>query len=189
MGIDTVDPDSSRRHCPHNALSSRPPRASLKVPDGAPSGLVCIGIDDDELSRTLLSAMFEHVLHANMSRSALLGSTPAECASFVDLALGLVDREMRPLALADGGRPADLAVLDQNIFAGATCIHGSDLAASLRARGFDGVVCILTGSSAVKVEELSENGHVDVVASKGISVTDLAGKLLAALALRTARKI
>jgi hypothetical protein len=27
------------------------------------------------------------------------------------------------------------------------------------------------------------------VASKGISVTDLAGKLLAALALRTARKI
>lgn len=189
--IDTVhaDTDSPRQHCPHNALSSRPPQASLKVPDGAPSGLVCIGIDDDELSRTLLSAMFEHVLHANMSRSALLGSTPAECASFVDLALGLVDREMRPLALADGGRPADLAVLDQNIFAGATCIHGSDLAASLRARGFDGVVCILTGSSAVKVEELSENGHVDVVASKGISVTDLAGKLLAALALRTARKI
>ena len=57
-------------------------------------------------------------------------------------------------------------------------LRGSDLACRLRAEGFDGVVCILTGAHRKRVEELSILPHVDLAFEKTGDLKLIASELL-----------
>ena len=57
-----------------------------------------------------------------------------------------------------------LDLVHQNVeLNGAPHLTGTELAAQLRARGFSGVVCILTGSSKQTITSLSAEKGVDLV--------------------------
>ena len=82
--------------------------------------------------------------------------------------------------------PADIAVLDENIDV-EECditVRGSDLARNLRDEGFEGVICMLTGSNRNVVEELLNLAHVDLAFEKGGNLKSIADALSRAHAER-----
>lgn len=63
-----------------------------------------------------------------------------------------------------------------------TELLGSDLAVKLRARGFTGTICLLSGISADDAMELAEVSGIDISAEKGGNVQTLAERLIQHLA-------
>ena len=135
---------------------------------------IVVGIDDDPMCRAVLDGLIEHVLHADMTRSGSIGETAEERNAFVDVAMGRLDLQLRPTA--EGARfEADVALLDQNIGPG---VFGTEIAAALRARGFRGVTCVITGSSPDDVGRLGALPAVDLCVEKGAQVAAALPNLL-----------
>jgi hypothetical protein len=126
------------------------------------------------MCRAVLDGLIEHVLHADMTRSGSIGETAEERNAFVDVAMGRLDLQLRPTA--EGARfEADVALLDQNIGPG---VFGTEIAAALRARGFRGVTCVITGSSPDDVGRLGALPAVDLCVEKGAQVAAALPNLL-----------
>ena len=99
--------------------------------------------------------------------SACVGATAEEQLAFVDLALGLLDPTS--LAPTPNGREADVALLDQRIdFKYEPHLLGTDLAVQLRARGFKGVVVIISGEDENGLQRLRATPGVDMVVGKAV---------------------
>ena len=155
------------------------PPASIVAPS-THGTLFCAGIDDSPLMQQSQELLFRHVLKADMEKSRSIGTTIQEQLAFTDFAFGIVDAQLQPLPSPHC--PADIVVLDQNI---ATDLLGSQLASELRSRGFQGVVCILTGSTGAELEELRALAGVDIVHSKGYDPYTLSAELREVLLRRT----
>ena len=145
--------------------------------------LVCAGIDDSPIVRAMHTCLFE-VMGADMELSSSIGETEEEQLHYLDYALGRCNSQLQPLAPPH--RQVDVAVLDENItLFGVRHLLGSELVVQLRAAGFAGVVCILSGGSVTgAAEELLALPGVDVVCDKHFNVKVLAEELLGALAGR-----
>ena len=76
--------------------------------------------------------------------------------------------------------PADIAVLDENIDLEdeGVFVKGSDVARDLRAGGFRGIVCVLTGEDQRPVQQLAQLPHVDLAFQKGADPHEMARILL-----------
>mgnify|MGYP007078122731 CR=1 FL=1 len=138
--------------------------------------------DDSVVLQFIHRALFEKILEADMERSMVCGTTAEEQDTFVDKALGLVDCSNRPVPPPDQ-RQADIAVIDQNIRLGDEVrVLGSDLAATLREKGFQGVCAILTGSSVHSdhFNSLLSGPGVDLVLEKGSELSPARPHWLAA---------
>ena len=82
---------------------------------------------------------------------------------------------LRPLPAPH--RPADIVVLDQNILLdGKLHCYGSVLIEQLRASGFAGVACVITGDLK-DVGRLSTAPGLDLVVTKSVNVSTLAKQL------------
>eukprot|EP00965_Chrysotila_dentata_P201677 6180691-Pleurochrysis_carterae.AAC.8 len=137
-----------------------------------------------------------------MSRSVSVGATEEEIDAFVDIALGLKAADMEdiqqpPLSLSSSPparsqspsssavpvsrREADVVLVDQNLQLGGTLRLGSNLAWELRARGFDGLIVLFSGSDESQLEQLRDEEHADLVFSKSTAPADIAKAILEAL--------
>jgi hypothetical protein len=143
--------------------------------------LACAGLDDVEVSRMLMDALFEEFLNADQERIYTLGGTTAEQRSFVDVALGRLDAKLNPLT--PPLPHVDVVMLDQNINTqeGQQHLLGSDIAGQLQAHGYRGVTCIQTGSSMQMIDELAGMPGVDLVFPKGLALSAVADRIRAVL--------
>jgi len=140
--------------------------------------LACAALDDSFLSRMLHEEMFESFLNADPQRSCVLGKTREEQVSFVDVVLG--HKSVNLQEMAPPLSPVDIVVLDQNIeFDGQVHLLGSEIAGQLHTASFQGVVCIMTGSSAHAIEQIAKLPGVDLVLEKGTNVAKVALQLQA----------
>lgn len=158
--------------------TSPPADTTLATGEGgvAGGGPICIGVDDDKYSSAFLLMLFERLLGADMSRSAVLHEKSDVLTRVEDVALGRCTLTMdgsgkvigfNPVDLAEQ-RHADLMVLDQNIsFGDGEGLVGTDIAERLRQLGFKGVICIVTGSSLEVIRDLQSIQAVDLVFAKG----------------------
>lgn len=141
---------------------------------------ICIGIDDSQMLRKVQATLFHFFLKADTARSGSVGATASEVEAFVDIVMGKRTLSLEPATLS----PADIAVLDEHIDIelndGTHGVRGSELAWQLRARGFTGVVCILSGSSTEVLADLARLSGVDYVFDKGTNVKSIGQELLAA---------
>jgi hypothetical protein len=92
---------------------------------------------------------------------------------------------LRPASLP----PADVVVVDENVDIELESgeelnVQGSELIAQLRAAGFTGVACVLTGAHRDRVLALSQLEGVDLAFEKHVDLTVLASELLQAYACR-----
>lgn len=112
-------------------------------------------------------------------RSGTLGASREEQLAFVDVALG-----RRTVALAEVPAPwraADIAIVDQNLWADEhPALLGTELIRQLRAHGFEGVCCILTGASDDEINAMASHPGVDLALPKTTSAKKMAESLLAA---------
>jgi hypothetical protein len=158
--------------------TSPPADTTLATGEGGVTGggPICIGVDDDRFSSAFLLMLFERLLGADMSRSAVLHEKSDVLTRVEDVALGRCTLTMdgsgkvigfNPVDLAEQ-RHADLMVLDQNIsFGDGEGLVGTDIAERLRQLGFKGVICIVTGSSLEVIRDLQSIQAVDLVYAKG----------------------
>ena len=155
------------------AISSASPPQAVSSSMQSPLFVACI--DDAYLTRELMRLALFPAIGADTSRSVALGETREEQLSFVDVALGQLDQSLRPLPPPH--HPADIVVLDQNILLdGELHCCGTVIAEQLRARGFKGVVCIMTGD-AEDANRLGTVATVDICVSKSVSMMALADQL------------
>ena len=122
----------TRRLCRPRACADRP--------------VVGVGIEDDAVSRTMQGEFFARL---GATEHVVLGATAREQDTFVDVALGLRDaRTLHPLPPPH--RPVDVALIDEHIAQPRRDdpLWGTELVEELRTRGFQGVVCLVTGGSA-----------------------------------------
>ena len=152
------------------ATGTIPATAQGDVTGGRP---ICIGVDDDNFSSAFLLMLFKGLLGADMSRSGVLHDKADVLSRIEDVALGRstltndVDGKAKPIGLAEQ-RHADLMVLDQNIsFCGGEALLGTDIAQHLRQLGFQGVICVMTGSSLEVIRDLQSMKAIDLVYAKG----------------------
>ena len=152
-------------------------------------GLVCVGVDDDAFFRTLFLSVFEYTLHADMSRSSVLG---AELTSAREVAASILG--IPPQGDEDSDSPAevevptddlpDVVMLDQNLGKprGALLL-GTTIAAHLveMAPSFNGVTVILTGSSQEERMALHGAKGVDLIFEKGSRPVHMATQIRALL--------
>eukprot|EP00966_Prymnesium_polylepis_P326153 7382077-Prymnesium_polylepis.1 len=149
-----------------------------------PGALVCVGVDDIESLRVTQRLVFQYGFRADMARSASVGASRAEQERFVDLALGRVDADGRPVP-PGARRHADVALIDQNVACeGHPTLLGSDLAAALAREGFSGLACIFTGSSAEAIGRLNALPGVDLAEPKLTDMQQLAERCCRALAAK-----
>jgi hypothetical protein len=123
---------------------------------------VC-ALDDEDIPRMIQSLFIKHHLHASLEASCALGATEDEMRRFVDVALGCLNSDLSPNPGLH--RQADVVLLDENILP--PQVMGSQVAGELRARNFTGVIVILTGASASKMEQIRSLPGVDLVFDKG----------------------
>jgi hypothetical protein len=130
-----------------------------------------------------------------MTRSGSIGTSTAELARAVDVAMGryvmtTVDDAivLAPLPQGSTPRQVDLVMLDQNLEAGMDSeiganrlLLGSDLAMHMREQGFRGVISIITGSSEEEIKILRNLKAVDLVLAKGTPVVRVTNELRAAV--------
>jgi hypothetical protein len=139
----------------------------------------------------LLEMISNDFLHASApgELSGALGATRAEQLAFVDVALGRVDLRLqrRPVS----ARPADIAIIDQNLPAeddpSLPTLYGTELVSQLRVEGFGGVCCILTGASDEEIHAISAFPGVDLALPKITKAAKLTERLLAAAEERARR--
>eukprot|EP00966_Prymnesium_polylepis_P054832 1267219-Prymnesium_polylepis.2 len=142
-----------------------------------------IGLDDDPFMRILHGALFSQYMPAAASRS--LGATDEDIDAFAECALGIrcvtdLQRFKTPR------RQADVLVIDQNVLrpGGDEAVLGTDLTLQLREQDFRGVICILTASSAHETDRISALPGGDLCCEKGMSLAELAEKLLECCTLK-----
>uniref|UniRef100_A0A7S4BYQ6 Response regulatory domain-containing protein n=1 Tax=Chrysotila carterae TaxID=13221 RepID=A0A7S4BYQ6_CHRCT len=153
----------------HKSSSSTPSCRSA-------SKLVCASIDDEDVPRMMLEVLIETYLGADMRYSCAVGASIEQQRAFADIALGLVDAELRPLAER---RVVDVVVLDENInLSVSPPILGSNLIKDMRARGFTGVACIMTGESSERLAQLQKQPSIDIVVEKGTPLQQIAELIL-----------
>uniref|UniRef100_A0A7S4F409 Response regulatory domain-containing protein n=1 Tax=Chrysotila carterae TaxID=13221 RepID=A0A7S4F409_CHRCT len=134
---------------------------------------VCLGLDDSSVCRQLHELLFSDFLEADMSRSASLGATVEEVESFVDVALGLKTTDLTHVPEGEC-RPVDVVLIDQHLIVEDRRCLGSEIAQTLRARGFGGVICLMSGTVTEHLHELQQQAVIDVAFSKGASPVDIA---------------
>uniref|UniRef100_A0A7S0LGC6 Uncharacterized protein n=1 Tax=Coccolithus braarudii TaxID=221442 RepID=A0A7S0LGC6_9EUKA len=132
--------------------------------------LLCLGLDDDEMCRTLLSFLFTKLMNADW-RSRAFGATREEVDLFMSVALG------RALG-ADVLPPADVVLIDEHLrLSSNEEILGHVLAEELRRRGFRGVICAMTAASGGELDSLKTHPAVNACFTKGTSAKVLATEL------------
>eukprot|EP00966_Prymnesium_polylepis_P336021 7391351-Prymnesium_polylepis.2 len=154
--------------------------------DAQPS-MVAISIDDDPMMRLLHRTLFTHFLGSSSFRC--LGADDDEIDGFVECALGMRSlQSLQRLGDDELQHQADVVILDQHIERPGEggMVLGTELAAKLKERSFEGVTCILTASSA-QLKVIGSLPGVDLAVEKGAPLTDLARRLQDALALKRQR--
>jgi len=169
----SLNADAVAGHAPTGAASSSSAPASITGEAAAVSPPICVGVDDDGFNAEIMESVIFDKLGADMSRSCYVGQTFEEQECFLDLALGRLDKALQPVPKNEQ-RPADLVLLDQNLRGD---VLGSDLAQQLKERGFRGVTCIVTGSSAAHIASLRTRPGVDLAFEKGGNMVELASVL------------
>jgi hypothetical protein len=155
---------------PPDVAAGKPsPRAD--APTAA--GLRVLGLDDENIPRMVQALFMKHHLQADMQISGTLGRTHEEIASFVDVAMGVLNNDLSPNTGLQ--RQADVVLLDQNI--APPKVLGSLLAAELRECGFTGIIVILTGASTSMIDHLSLLPAIDKVYEKGAPLPKMAGEV------------
>jgi hypothetical protein len=151
------------------------------------SGLVCVGLDGHWSGRAMHTMFFEQCLGADMSRSRSMGQDAHDEEAFVDVALGRLDVDLRPVP-ADEQRHVDAVLLNQHIrFAGSQHgvwdrgLRGSDLAEELYVQAFRGVVCIVTSLNPAALAHVRTLPGVDLALSKGTPHSEIASRLQEAI--------
>jgi hypothetical protein len=142
-----------------------------------PKGLVCVGLDDTAMLRKMHGLLFRSFVGADMRRSGSLGGTREEIELFVDVVMGRRDLHLEPADLS----PVDVAVIDQNLCnddRGEFLVKGEDICGQLRADGFVGVTCVLTGSNRTEVNRLSELPQIQLVFAKDTDLRIMAEQIL-----------
>ena len=160
---------------------------------GAPclSDVLCLALDDSHILRSYMLNVFKRMGAHPASRS--LGGDEEEVDSFVEVALGiqleagpssihssgLAPRRCgaaadapSPLgassALPGRGRAADMLVLDYNIeLDDGRVVNGGELADTLRARGFSGLIALFSGIAMAEEAQQLARGSIDIVIRKG----------------------
>ena len=168
--------------------TSKAGRASAELPArGQP---VCLGLETDPLERRLLRVLFEIQLNADSRYGGVLSGTAAEEAAFADIALGRTAVPNGDAATLDGGGAegslptracaADLVVLARtpNLESGQT---GAELADNLRARGYRGLICILTAASPLSLVQCKALSAADLILQRGGGLDAMAGRIREAL--------
>lgn len=104
----------------------------------------------------------------------MLGETFDQVNDAVDVIMGFKNAELQTEECA----PANIVLLDQHLN---SYVHeqpdvkeGTMIAEILHDRGFDGLVCILSGGSREDLSEYLNTSGVDMVASKATPMKDLA---------------
>ena len=153
---------------------------------------VCIGLDDDELARRMLSVLFSNYLDADPCASGVLGATTEEQDALVGVALG----EIALSSLANVGSAADSMATDESAISVVPAARTADIvilnesvdkkttgiATSLRARGYCGVICVLTSASLSTIRRCADHGAIDLVVAKGEALEIIAQRVLAVIA-------
>jgi hypothetical protein len=140
-----------------------------------------------------MEMVISRFLHADMSRSRVLGETREEQDALIDLALGRLQTDLKtsiPEEGAAGGgggggggwrRQADVALIDQNLH---DDVLGTSIAAELRQQGFCNVICIMTADSGDAVDALLAHPAVDCAFQKGTNTHTVVETVLKQLAIR-----
>jgi len=134
-----------------------------------PARVVAVGIDDDAFTRQIHALLFQQFLGLPTEDFRALGADSEEIDAFLECAVGARSlHDLRPVRAEDLRRPADIVVIDQNIERPqGSPLQGTDLAAALRQRGFEGVICLLTASSSHKLDEISRLRDINLAFAKG----------------------
>ena len=154
-----------------------PPAQHSEVKSGTINGrkpIVCC-VDDSDAMRNLLDMIIEDFLDAEGpgEKSGTLGATRDEQNAFVDVALGKLDLKLQPREPPFD--EADITVIDQNLWAkDEPTLLGTELVRQLRAQGFAGVCCILTGASDEEITTIASTPGVDLALPKTTSAKRLA---------------
>jgi len=142
---------------------------------------VCVGIDDDPVCRVLIQMVLQEL---SPDVSVTLGATRRELLCVVDMALGRCSVHMRPIPSSQQ-RAVDLMIIDQHLLSDdGHVILGTELAADLRAQGFEGIICILSSASRAELEILEAHPAVDLARGKGQVTSELTTELKRHLAAR-----
>jgi len=149
--------------------------------------IVCC-VDDSDAMRNLLEMILEDFMDAEGlgHLSGTLGATRAEQVAFIDVALGRLDLQLQPRSEVPREiRAADITIIDQNLWAeDEPTLLGTELVRQLRAAGFLGVCCILTGASDEEISSILACPGVDLALPKITSAKKLAEQCLLASAER-----
>ena len=139
-----------------SSKSQTPPPSELLGPRRT-TDLICVGCDDSSLMRPLMRAAFEKL---GASRVTVLGANGAEIMSVVDVVLG---------GAAEGGRQADIVLLDVNLDVNdRPFANGADMAEELRRRGFTGFIALYTAGTAADLRRLIDNEQANCVIMKSL---------------------
>jgi len=176
-------------------------RGPLRASDAVLSSLredpihpICLGLDEDSPSRSLLKVLFVDYLHADLTHSAALGATLDEQEAFVDVALGHValnsaltcsalNGSIASAALARSTpKAADVVLIDQNVYD--TGKVGTQIASELRHFGFTGLICMVTSGSPEVIRASLGGASIDLVLEKASSLDTMAVSIRHALQAR-----
>ena len=157
---------------------------------------ICLGLDEDSPSRSLLKFLFVDYLHADLTHSAALGATLDEQEAFVDVALGRVALNSALTCSALNGslasaaharstpKAADVVLIDQNVYD--TGKMGMQIASELRHFGFTGLICMVTSGNPEVIRASLGGASIDLVLEKASSLDTMALSIRHALQVRRA---
>ena len=175
----------------------RAPGAVLSVLREDPIHPICLGLDEESTTRSLLKVLFVDYLQADLTHSAALGATLDEQEAFVDVALGHValssalscsalDGSLASAAHARSTpKAADVVLIDQNVYD--TGKVGTQIASELRHFGFTGLICMVTRGSPEVIRASLGIASIDLVLEKASSLDTMALSIRHALQARRAR--
>mmetsp|Transcript_54467 Transcript_54467/g.109551 ORF Transcript_54467/g.109551 Transcript_54467/m.109551 type:complete len:452 (-) Transcript_54467:273-1628(-) len=134
--------DNTRKANDHSGSSDIIPNLRVCCLDD--SNIICKGY------KRLLLPLMRADLQSSM---ATCPTSPEDTESFIEAVLGNIDTKSAGVCAGDvksSEKPADIIILDQNIdFDDKKSILGTDIAMTLKARGFGGLVMLRTGNTSV----------------------------------------
>jgi hypothetical protein len=174
----------------------RAPDAVLSAWREDPIYPICLGLDEDSPSRSLLKVLFVDYLRADLTHSAALGATLDEQQAFVDVALGHVAlNSALSFSAPDGSiasaaharstpKAADVVLIDQTVYDSGKV--GTQIASELRHLGFTGLICMVTSGSPEVIRASLGVASIDLVLEKASSLGTKALSIRHALQARRA---
>ncbi len=160
-----ADSNSSTTSLTTSPTSTRPGGASVL------EGLRIVAIDDDAFVRIVYETWLTSI-GADPESSVVVDDMQITPQAFADLVMGAAG----PTAAAQ--RPADVAFLDLNI---SDELNGLDLATRLHNARFEGVICLMTGTTGEVLGTLGSSPVIDLVVEKGVSIVELKAQLTRAI--------